>query len=63
MRHIVLGALLGLAPAFPHLAAGQGADPAATAARWVACQPVLWALVAGLLARPRITGHSIRRTK
>ncbi|MFJ5608005.1 hypothetical protein ACIQCJ_01180 [Streptomyces sp. NPDC093221] len=62
MRHIVLGALLGLALAFPHLA-GQGADPAATAAHWVACQPVLWAFTAGLLARPRITGHSIRRTK
>ena len=56
MKHLILGVLLGLVAAFPHLA-GQGAAPIETAAHWVAAQPLVWAFAAGLLART----HPVRR--
>jgi hypothetical protein len=52
MRAVLLGLLLGLLAAFPHLAL-----PAVTAAHWLAMQPVVWAFVAGVVARPRIVRH------
>lgn len=53
MKTLLLGVLLGLCVAFPHLA-GQGAALIASAAVWAAGQPVVWAFAAGLLARPRL---------
>jgi hypothetical protein len=61
VKTILLGVLLGLVAAFPHLA-GQGAAPAGTAAHWVAAQPLLWAFAAGLLARPWIARRLHRST-
>ncbi|MFF7192673.1 hypothetical protein ACFZAM_03005 [Streptomyces sp. NPDC008079] len=52
MKHIVLGVLLGLCGAFPHLAQ-QGAAPLGTAALWATAQPVVWLLLAAAVARPR----------
>lgn len=60
MKHIVLGVLLGLLAAFPHLAA-QGAAPIETAARWLLGLPLVWAFGAGLIARPRLTRRLPRR--
>ncbi|MBY8879733.1 hypothetical protein [Actinacidiphila acidipaludis] len=56
MKTVLLGLLLGLLAAFPHLAA-----PLLAAGRVVAVQPLLWAFCAGLAARPRIVRRFSRR--
>jgi hypothetical protein len=61
VRHIVLGVLLGLCGAFPHLA-GQGAAPLAPAALWAASQPAVW-LLAAAVARPRHVRRLLRSLK
>lgn len=53
---VLLGLLLGLVVAFPALAV-----PVASVAHWLALQPLVWAFVAGLAARPRITRLRVRR--
>lgn len=57
MKHILLGVLVGLLAAFPHLAA-QGAVPVETTARWLAVQP---AVVAAAVAYATVLG--LRRTR
>jgi hypothetical protein len=53
MRYVVLGLLLAACLLFPH-AAVLTAAPVLAAARWVAAQPLVWAFVAGIAARPRL---------
>lgn len=60
MKHLLLGVLLGLCAAFPHLA-GQGAAPIESAARWVAVQPAVWVFAAGFFARPHLARRLFRR--
>lgn len=62
MRYVLLGLLLGLAIAFPHLAL-LAAAPLGTAALWLAGQPIAWAFAAGLAARPRIARRLSRRLR
>lgn len=61
MKHLILGLLLGLVAAFPHLAV-QGAAPVEAAARWLLAQPALWAFAAGTIVRPRLTRRLRSRT-
>jgi hypothetical protein len=61
VKHLLLGLLLGLVAVFPHLA-GQGAALIPPAAVWAAGQPLLWAFVAGAIARPRIARRLHRST-
>lgn len=56
-KTLLLGLLLGVLAAFPHLAA-----PLVPAARAIAMQPLLWAFAAGLIARPRLARRLTRRT-
>lgn len=46
---VILGLMLGLLVAFPHLAL-----PVVSVAHWLALQPLAWAFCAGVVARPRI---------
>jgi hypothetical protein len=56
MRTVLLGLLLALLVAYPHLAVAA----AVPAIAWLAGQPIVWAFAAGLLARPRITRRLTR---
>lgn len=56
MKTVLLGLLLGVLAAYPHLAV-----PAVPVVRALATQPLLWAFCAGLAARPRITRRLFRR--
>lgn len=53
---VLLGILLGLLAAFPHLAV-----PVVSAAQWLALQPFVWAFAAGVITRPRIARRLPRR--
>lgn len=53
---VILGLMLGLLVAFPALAL-----PVVSAAHWLALQPLVWAFVAGAIARPRIARRLPRR--
>jgi hypothetical protein len=56
VKSIVLGLLLGVLVAYPHLLL-----PVATLAQHLAAQPLLWSFVAGVIARPRIARRLTRR--
>jgi hypothetical protein len=56
MKTLLLGLLLGLLAAFPHLAA-----PLVAAGLSLAVQPLVWAFCAGLVARPHIARRFSRR--
>jgi hypothetical protein len=49
VKTILLGLMIGLLAAYPHLAV-----PLAAGAHWLAAQPLLWAFTAGAIARPRL---------
>lgn len=57
MKTILLGLLLGLLAAFPHLAL-----PLAAGTHWITLQPIAWAFTAGLLTRPHIARRLTRST-
>jgi succinate dehydrogenase/fumarate reductase flavoprotein subunit len=61
MKHVVLGLLLAVCVLFPHLFALAAAPLGSTALR-LAVQPLVWAFVAGLVARPRIARRLTRST-
>jgi hypothetical protein len=56
VKTLLLGLLLGLLAAYPHLA-----EPLATGVHWLAAQPLLWAFGAGAAARPRLARRLTRR--
>jgi hypothetical protein len=56
VKTLVLGLLLGVLVAFPHLL-----QPLIPLAQEAARQPLLWAFTAGALARPRIARRLTRR--
>jgi hypothetical protein len=56
MRSVILGLLLGLLLAYPHLLL-----PLVPLARTAVGQPLLWAFAAGVIARPRIARRLVRR--
>lgn len=56
MKTLILGLLLGVLAAFPHLL-----QPLIPMTQEAAHQPLLWAFTAGALTRPRIARRLTRR--
>jgi hypothetical protein len=58
VKALLLGLLLGLLAAYPHLAVAA----AVPALAWLLGQPVVWAFAAGLIARPCTARRLTRST-